>query len=228
MDHRRQCNPMRTCDHTCRSSGTRRNYIPKDGRAEGRTLRMSASAFDAFCTTLDWPSSACHSCRLFEGLPWKGIQEHFASLNHPFRTFQAKHQYISFFFSAATFSNSRRPACSNVHCLSKAQRLGLPIIFGSTHHIEYKYIYIYNIIILNHKCSISNYDVPRTQFFPPYFRFDVSNDFGQPSNPYVIPMDPLTLSSDDELSGCISSPPKRKVFRFHETMLSFGDWIVRG
>ena len=27
--------------------------------------------------------------------------------------------------------------------------------------------------------------------------------------------------------GCPSSPPKRKVFSFHETILSFGDWIPR-
>ena len=25
--------------------------------------------------------------------------------------------------------------------------------------------------------------------------------------------------------GCHSSPPKRKVFRFHENILRFGDWI---
>ncbi len=36
----------------------------------------------------------------------------------------------------------------------------------------------------------------------------------------VIPRDPITLSEDN---WGVQSPPKRKVFRFHETILSFGE-----
>ena len=38
------------------------------------------------------------------------------------------------------------------------------------------------------------------------------------------PKDPIT-ERQMMSKGCISSPPKRKVFRFHETILSFGGWI---
>ena len=36
--------------------------------------------------------------------------------------------------------------------------------------------------------------------------------------------DPITLPEDD---WGVQSPGKRIVFRFHETILSFGDWIPR-
>ena len=48
----------------------------------------------------------------------------------------------------------------------------------------------------------------------PYAPWEVYN--------FTYPRDPITLSDDD---WGVQSAPQRKVLRFHETILSFGDWI---
>ena len=42
----------------------------------------------------------------------------------------------------------------------------------------------------------------------------------------MIPRDPITLSDDDW--GVIHHLRKERYLGFHETILSFGDWIPRG
>ena len=43
----------------------------------------------------------------------------------------------------------------------------------------------------------------------------------------IVPWDPIT-ERQMMSKGCTITETKRKVFRFHETILRFGDWIPRG